>query len=66
LFYKIIINGFFFRYIYSGKISLKEYDILDIIKILVAASELSLQELIPHLQSFLIKTKQNGWNKILT
>ncbi|EXX63400.1 uncharacterized protein OCT59_021126 [Rhizophagus irregularis] len=47
------------RYIYGGRISLLEYDILDIIKILVAANELSLQELIPHLQSFLIKNKQN-------
>ncbi|PKY35769.1 hypothetical protein RhiirB3_457108, partial [Rhizophagus irregularis] len=39
------------RYIYGGRISLIEYDILDIIKILVAANELSLQELIPHIQS---------------
>ncbi|GES83728.1 carbohydrate-binding module family 13 protein [Rhizophagus clarus] len=44
-------------YIYSGKLSLNEYDILDIIKIMVAANELNLQELIPHLQSFLIKNK---------
>ncbi|EXX60249.1 uncharacterized protein OCT59_021173 [Rhizophagus irregularis] len=46
-------------YIYGGRLSLDDYDISDIIKILVAASELSLQELIPHLQSFLIK---NGTN----
>ncbi|CAB4437683.1 unnamed protein product [Rhizophagus irregularis] len=45
------------RYIYGGRISLAEYDILDIIKILLAANELSIQELIPHLQSFLIKNK---------
>ena len=38
---------------------MKEYDASDIIKILVTASELSLQELIPHLQSFLIKNKAN-------
>ena len=48
---------FYFRYIYGGRISLIEYDILDIIKILLAANELSIQELIPHLQSFLIKNK---------
>ncbi|CAB4442823.1 unnamed protein product [Rhizophagus irregularis] len=45
------------RYIYSGRISLEEYDTLDIIKILVAGSELGLQELITYLQSFLIKTE---------
>ena len=38
---------------------MEEYDTSDIIKILVTASELSLQELIPHLQSFLIKNKSN-------
>ncbi|GBC27205.2 BTB/POZ protein [Rhizophagus irregularis DAOM 181602=DAOM 197198] len=32
------------RYIYGGKLSLEEYDISDIIKILVIASELNLQE----------------------
>ncbi|GBB98673.1 hypothetical protein RclHR1_32990001 [Rhizophagus clarus] len=50
------------RYIYGGRLSLEEYDNSDIIKILVAASELSLQELITHLQSFLIKDK-NNWIK---
>ncbi|GBB97309.1 hypothetical protein RclHR1_29600002 [Rhizophagus clarus] len=33
------------RYIYGGRLSLKECDNLDIIKILIAASELNLQEL---------------------
>ncbi|GES99134.1 carbohydrate-binding module family 13 protein [Rhizophagus clarus] len=47
------------RYIYGGKISLEDYDASDIIKILVAGSELGLQELIAYLQSFLIKTKSN-------
>ncbi|GBB84898.1 hypothetical protein RclHR1_01150002 [Rhizophagus clarus] len=47
------------RYIYCGKLSLKEYDISDIIKILVAGNELGLQELIAYLQSFLIETKAN-------
>ncbi|PKC57026.1 hypothetical protein RhiirA1_541818 [Rhizophagus irregularis] len=45
------------RYIYGGKLVLKEYDILDIIKILVAANELNLQDLIPYLQLFLIRNK---------
>ncbi|GES83719.1 BTB/POZ protein [Rhizophagus clarus] len=45
------------RYIYGGRISLKEYNNLDIFNILVAANELSLQELISYLQSFLIKNK---------
>ncbi|GES83735.1 carbohydrate-binding module family 13 protein [Rhizophagus clarus] len=45
------------RYIYGGNISLVEYDTLDIIKILIAANELSLQGLISYLQSFLIENK---------
>ncbi|GES83724.1 carbohydrate-binding module family 13 protein [Rhizophagus clarus] len=45
------------RYIYGGKLSLKEYNDLDIFNILVAANELSLLELIIYLQSFLIKNK---------
>ena len=47
----------YFRYIYGGRISLEEYDTSDIIKILIAASELSLQELVTYLQSFLIENK---------
>ncbi|RIA82893.1 hypothetical protein C1645_834628 [Glomus cerebriforme] len=47
------------RYIYGGKISLKEYDTSDIIKMLVAASELNLQDLITYLQFFLIENKTN-------
>src|SRR3954453_19989145 len=55
----LILRTFYFGYIYGGRLSLEEYDTSDIIKILVTASELSLQELIPHLQSFLIKNKTN-------
>ncbi|UZO02763.1 uncharacterized protein OCT59_021242 [Rhizophagus irregularis] len=47
------------RYIYGGKLSLEEYDASDIIKILVAANELNLQELIPYLESFLIENKKD-------
>jgi hypothetical protein len=50
---------FYFRYIYGGRISLEEYDTSDIIKILVAGSELGLKELITYLQSFLIETQEN-------
>ncbi|GES96409.1 BTB/POZ protein [Rhizophagus clarus] len=45
------------RYIYGGKISLEDYDNLDIIKILIAANELNLQELVIHIQSFLTGNK---------
>jgi hypothetical protein len=38
---------------------LEEYDISDIVKIMIAAKELSLQELIPYLESFLIENKSN-------
>jgi len=37
---------------------LKEYDTSNTIKLLVAASELNLQELIPYLESFLIKNQK--------
>ncbi|GBC06771.1 hypothetical protein RclHR1_07030001 [Rhizophagus clarus] len=47
------------RYIYGGRLSLNEYDTLDLINVLVAASELSLQELITELQFYLIKNKAN-------
>ncbi|POG76291.1 carbohydrate-binding module family 13 protein, partial [Rhizophagus irregularis DAOM 181602=DAOM 197198] len=50
------------RYIYSGKLSLKEIDPSNIIKLLVAANELSLQELVIYIQSFLIENKAN-WMK---
>ncbi|RIA96300.1 BTB/POZ protein [Glomus cerebriforme] len=48
------------RYIYDGRLSLKEYDTSEIFKILVVASELGLQELITCLQTYLIKNKA-GW-----
>ncbi|GES83748.1 carbohydrate-binding module family 13 protein [Rhizophagus clarus] len=47
------------KYIYGGKLSLEEYDASYIVKILIAANELSLQELIPHSQSFLIENQAN-------
>ena len=50
---------YFRRYIYGGTISLEEYDTFNIVKILKAANELSLQELVNHLQSFLIQIKPN-------
>ncbi|GES96336.1 BTB/POZ protein [Rhizophagus clarus] len=51
------------RYIYGGRLSLNEYDTLSIIKILIVANELGLQELITYLQSFLIKNKENWVNQ---
>ncbi|RIA94268.1 hypothetical protein C1645_818255 [Glomus cerebriforme] len=47
------------RYIYGGRLPLEEYDISDIIKIMLTANELNLQELIPYLESFLIENKTN-------
>ncbi|GES80777.1 carbohydrate-binding module family 13 protein [Rhizophagus clarus] len=43
------------RYIYGGKLSVEKYDIPDLLKILVTANELNLQELSNYLQSFLVK-----------
>ncbi|PKK69794.1 hypothetical protein RhiirC2_850438 [Rhizophagus irregularis] len=44
------------KYIYGGKLSFEDYDTSDIVKILVAAGELNLHELIAYLQTFLIET----------
>jgi hypothetical protein len=38
---------------------LEEYDILDLVKILEAANEFSIQEFIDYLQSFLIESKSD-------
>ncbi|GES76320.1 carbohydrate-binding module family 13 protein [Rhizophagus clarus] len=58
----VLFLDFFEEYliIYGEKLSLEEHGVSDIIKILVAANELSLQELIPDLESFLIENK-NSW-----
>src|SRR5581483_97550 len=58
----MILQYFYFWYIYGGRLSLEEHDNSNIIKLLIAANELSLQELIIHLQSFLIENKKN-WMK---
>ncbi|PKY46736.1 hypothetical protein RhiirA4_461689 [Rhizophagus irregularis] len=52
-------NDPYVKYIYDESISLDKHDIRNIIDILVAGSELGLQELIDYLQSFLIETKAN-------
>src|SRR6266498_574684 len=57
--YLFNLKSFYIRYIYGGRLSLEEYDASDIIKILVAANELGLQELFPYLESFLIENKAN-------
>ncbi|UZO02520.1 uncharacterized protein OCT59_021000 [Rhizophagus irregularis] len=48
------------RYIYGGKLFSEEYDFSVFFKTLVAASEFDLQELVNHLQSFLIR-KHTSW-----
>ncbi|POG54478.1 BTB/POZ protein, partial [Rhizophagus irregularis DAOM 181602=DAOM 197198] len=47
------------RYIYGGSLSIGKYDTSDIIKILIAANELSLQELVEYLQLSLIENNAN-------
>ena len=48
----------YFRYIYGGRLSLEACDILDIIKIMEAANELSLHELIDYLQTLFNSKKE--------
>ncbi|PKY18445.1 BTB-domain-containing protein, partial [Rhizophagus irregularis] len=47
------------RYIYGGSLSIEKYDTSDIIKILFAANELNLQELVETLQLSLIENNAN-------
>ncbi|PKY25969.1 hypothetical protein RhiirB3_472779 [Rhizophagus irregularis] len=47
------------RYIYGGKLTLKNYDNLYIIKLLIAANELSIKELVIYIQLFLINNRAN-------
>ncbi|PKY31066.1 hypothetical protein RhiirB3_531401 [Rhizophagus irregularis] len=47
------------RFIYGGRLSLEECDSLGIIKILTAGNELNLQELVNHLQLYIIKNNKN-------
>ncbi|RIA91668.1 BTB/POZ protein [Glomus cerebriforme] len=51
------------RYIYEGRLSLEDYDSSDIIKILITANKLSLRELIPYLELYLIENKTNWMEK---
>ena len=43
---------------------MEEYDILDIVKIMKAANEFSLQELLNHFHSFLIENKSTNFSLI--
>ncbi|RGB26078.1 hypothetical protein C1646_770900 [Rhizophagus diaphanus] len=45
------------KYLYGGIFSLNEHDILNIFKILIAADELLLQELVNYLQTYFIENK---------
>jgi len=47
----------FHRYIYGGIISIDEYEPSDLLKVLVAANELLLQEPVEYLQKYLIENK---------
>ncbi|GES96360.1 carbohydrate-binding module family 13 protein [Rhizophagus clarus] len=51
------------RYIYGGRLSFKGHNVTDVIKTLVAACELDLQELVNHLQSYLIKNSTTWLEK---
>ena len=55
--FKLNYFKFFDRYIYGGILSLSVQDTLDILKVLIAADELLLQELIDYLQKYLIENE---------
>ena len=51
----IILLYYNFRFIYSGNIELKNLQGPDILKLLIAVDELNIQQLISHIQEYLIK-----------
>ena len=53
----LTLKFFVIRYIYGGILSLNEQDVSDILKVLTAADELSLQEIVDYLQKYLIESK---------
>src|SRR5271163_2620999 len=46
---------YYFRFIYSGNIELKNLQGPDILKLLIAVDELNIQQLISHIQEYLIE-----------
>jgi hypothetical protein len=46
-----------YRYIYGGILSLNDHDNLEIFKVLLAADELLIQELVDYLQKYFIENK---------
>ena len=50
----------FYRYIYGGIFSLNGQDNSDILKYLMAADELLLQELVDYLQGYLTENESDG------
>src|SRR3989440_2109371 len=53
----MLMNLFEFRFIYCGNIELKNLQGPDVLKLLIAVDELNIQQLIPHVQEFLIEHK---------
>src|SRR5438552_304298 len=61
----VIINNLnWIRFIYCGNIELKNLQGPDVLKLLIAVDELNIQQLIPHVQEFLIEHKTEFYTKI--
>ena len=54
----------YIRFIYCGNIELKNLQGPDVLKLLIAVDELNIQQLIPHVQEFLIEHKTEFYTKI--
>ncbi|GBB91209.1 hypothetical protein RclHR1_01840006 [Rhizophagus clarus] len=54
------------RFIYCGKVELKDLQELDILKLLIAVDELNIQQLISHIQDYLIKNQTEFLRQNLT
>src|SRR3989440_8916411 len=53
----MLMNLLYFRFIYCGNIELKNLQGPDVLKLLIAVDELSIQQLISYIQEFLIEHK---------
>src|SRR5579862_1222629 len=54
---------YYFRFIYSGNIELKNLQGSDVLKLLIAVDELNIQQLISHIQEYLIKHQTEFLNQ---
>src|ERR1700743_2125501 len=59
----MLMNLLYFRFIYCGNIDLKNLQGPDVLKLLIAVDELNIQQLISHIQEFLVEQQTEFLNQ---